>query len=317
MSVLEAERLSKQYTSKRLFGTARTVRALDQVSFSLDEGHCLGIVGESGCGKSTLCRVICGIEAPDEGEVRLNGAAIGPRTPGDWRDKIQMVFQDSLDAIDPRFTAADIISEPLMNFTDLKGEALTSRLQELMTLVGLPPEDLQKKGRQFSGGQLQRICIARAMAVNPKVMVLDEPLSSLDVSVQAQILNLLREIKEKTNVSYVIISHDIEAIYYLADSLIVMYAGQIVEKLNDIRDVHSLCHPYSRHLLLPFSSRESVSNDTLKNEESFQDITGCCYAPRCPGATDCCRSQAIDFESVSPSHNVRCPKWKEREVFVS
>ena len=309
MFILEAEQLSKEYTARRLFGSARTVRALDEVSFHLEEGQCLGIVGESGCGKSTLCRMLCGIESPDRGQVSLDGSVIGPSVKGSWRSGIQMVFQNSLDAIDPRYSAAEIISEPLLYFTDLRGEALQNRMEELMTLVGLPPEDLPKKGRQFSGGQLQRICIARAMAVNPKVMILDEPLSSLDVSVQAQILNLLRQIKEKTGVSYVIISHDMEAIYYLADSLIVMYAGQIVEALEDIRQIDTLRHPYSRHLMLPFSSRGEIERNTV-TEEGKNRSAGCRYAPRCEQAGEECTCGEIALETADPGHRIRCLREK-------
>lgn len=308
MPILEAANLSKKYVSKRFFGTARSVQALDDVSFSLERGECLGIVGESGCGKSTLCRMLCGIEAPDHGAVTLGGEAIGPGKGGNWRSKIQMVFQDSLDAVDPRFTAADILSEPLRSFTDLRGDALQQRLEALMEQVGLPPEDLQKKGRHFSGGQLQRICIARALAVQPDVILLDEPLSSLDVSVQAQILNLLRKIKEETGVSFVIISHDMEAIYYLTDTLIVMYAGQVMETLPDIREIRTLRHPYSRHLLLPFEARGEIENTGIAADDENTERTGCPYAPRCAYAEAACRSEEIPFRECATGHFVRCRK---------
>lgn len=310
-AILEARDLCKTYSSKRLFGTSRTVQALDQVSFSLSSGQCLGIVGESGCGKSTLCRMLCGIEAPDSGEVLLNGSPIGPGVSGRWRSEIQMVFQNSLDAIDPRFTAADILAEPLIHFENRKGPDLTKRLEELMELVGLPPEDLGKKGRQFSGGQLQRICIARALAVDPKLILLDEPLSSLDVSVQAQILNLLRRIKEQTDVSYLIISHDMEAIYYLADSLLVMYAGQVVESLEDIRKIDSLCHPYSRHLMLPFESRGEIESNSLDLSDTEQARTGCLYASRCPEADLECVDHPAKLTTVIQGQSVRCRKKQE------
>lgn len=308
MAILQANHLSKRYVSKRFFGTARSVQALDDVSFSLERGQCLGIVGESGCGKSTLCRMLCGIEAPDSGEVLLNGHPIGPGKAGEWRSKIQMVFQDSLDAVDPRFTAADILAEPLTSFTELRGEALQARMRELMEQVGLPPEDLAKKGRHFSGGQLQRICVARALAVQPDVILLDEPLSSLDVSVQAQILNLLRKIKEETGVSYVIISHDMEAIYYLTDALIVMYAGQVVETLPDVREIRTLRHPYSRHLLLPFEARGEIENTGIARDDATSARRGCPYVPRCAYAEADCEGEKIPLRACAPGHDARCRK---------
>ncbi len=306
MPILEANHLSKKHVSKRLFSTARSVQALDDVTFSLERRQCLGIVGESGCGKSTLCRILCGIELPDSGFVALDGKKIGPGKDGDWRPRIQMVFQDSLDAVDPRYTAADILSEPLESFTNLRGEAKMERMRALMQQVGLPPEDLQKKGRHFSGGQLQRICIARALAAKPDVILLDEPLSSLDVSVQAQVLNLLRSIKEETGVSYVIISHDMEAIYYLADALVVMYAGQIVETLPDIQQIRTLCHPYSRHLLLPFEARGEIENTGMTADGFATEHSGCPYVPRCPVANEACKTEKIPFREVLPGHFVCC-----------
>lgn len=251
MSLLQVCDVRKTYQVRSgLFAPKTAVHALRGVSFELEVGKCLGLVGESGCGKSTLARLICGLETPDRGVVRFAGQPIAQRGPGvrTWRRAIQFVWQDSVDAVNPRWSAARILEEPLGNFFGLRGRALARRQAELMEIVGLLPRELSKRPGEFSGGQLQRICIARALAAEPTLLIMDEPLSSLDVSVQAQVLNLLREIKEDTGISLLLISHDIEAVYYLSDSLAVMYGGAFVETLDDITDYHSLIHPYTRRL---------------------------------------------------------------------
>lgn len=233
------------YKTYRVSGR-KIVHALRNVSFSLDEGRCLGIVGESGCGKSTLCRIISGAERPDTGMVLYGGR---PVRAGENRGRIQMVFQNSMDSVNPRLDIYHIIAEPLENLFHMTAKERRIRAGQLMEQVGLSSEDLKKYPRQFSGGQLQRICIARALAAKPGLLILDEPLSSLDVSVQAQILNLLADLKKETGMAYVLISHDLKAVYYLADELAVMYEGQIVEQIETMDLFDSLCHPYTRRLL--------------------------------------------------------------------
>ena len=239
MSLIEIQDVKKEYKVRK-YGKTYSLMAVNGVSFNVEEGRCVGLVGESGCGKSTLGRLIVGLENPSEGSIAFNGEIIhknhSRKNPSKLRfsREIQLVFQDSYDAVNPKFTAKKIIEEPLKNFTDLNPSQRDEKVEELLEQVGLVKEDKEKFAMEFSGGQLQRVCIARALASDPKVFVLDEPLSSLDVSVQAQILNLLSDIKKEMNLSYVLISHDIEAVYYLADALVVMYGGQIMEKIDDL-----------------------------------------------------------------------------------
>lgn len=239
---LEVRQVSKEYRR----GAGERVEALSDVSFELPAGKCLGLVGESGCGKSTLCRLITGLERPTSGEILYGGEPIGNLRK---RGEIQMVFQNSLDAVNLHMNAFRIISEPLENFFSMKKSRRRDEVGRLLKLVGLSEADMGKYPSQFSGGQLQRVCIARALAAKPKLLILDEPLSSLDVSVQAQILNLLADLKEKLALTCILVSHDLKAVYYLSDALVVMYGGRVVEKIDDIADFPKLCHPYTRRLL--------------------------------------------------------------------
>ena len=224
---LKVYSVSKSYRH----GKRKVQNAVSGVSFTLEEGRCLGLVGESGCGKSTLCRLIAGVEQPSGGEILYQGESNYLKK---LRGQIQMVFQNSLDAVNLHLNVFRIIEEPLENFSKLKRQERRERVGELLETVGLSKEDMDKYPQQFSGGQLQRICIARALAANPKLLLLDEPLSSLDVSVQAQLLNLLSDLKKDWNLTCILVSHDLEAVYYLADEIVVMYGGCLVEQIRDI-----------------------------------------------------------------------------------
>ena len=221
--LLCAKGIEKVY---RAFGRA-PFYALKKVNISLKKGRCLGIVGESGCGKSTLCRILTGVEKPTSGEVLLSGRPVRAK---ENRGRMQMVFQNSFEAVNPGLNIGGILSEPLENLFHMTKRERLLRTGELMEQVGLSAQDLKKYPRQFSGGQLQRICIARALAAKPEVLILDESLSSLDLSVQAQILNLLAGLKSEQNLTYVLVSHNLKAVYYLADELTVMSEGKIEKK---------------------------------------------------------------------------------------
>lgn len=236
---------SKCYKS----GTGREVHALRDISLQVNQGSCRGIVGESGCGKSTLCRLLAGIEPADSGEIRFKGEAIKEAVRGKRRHEIQMIFQNSLDASPLHFTAYRMIGEPLTNFTRARRSERTARVKELLRTVGISESELYKYPDQFSGGQLQRVCIARALAAEPELLLLDEPLSSLDVSVQAQILNLLSDLKKELKLTMILVSHDLEAVYYLSDAVTVMYGGYIMEEIDEIFLFEKLCHPYTLRLL--------------------------------------------------------------------
>ena len=250
MSLLFVEKVSKIYQSGGAFDEKHAVQAVANVSLKVEARDCLGLVGESGSGKSTLGRMIVGLEKTTGGRIFFNGRPAGNRRNNlPERHMLQMVFQASSEAVNPRFSAKQIIAEPLRNFRRLSGNALEDKVLELLATVGIPGSEGDKLPRQFSGGQLQRICIARALAAEPSLIVLDEPLRGLDVSVQAQILNLLYDLKQARGVSFLLISHDLEAVYYLSNRIAVMFGGKIVEQIDDISLFGQMRHPYAKALI--------------------------------------------------------------------
>lgn len=295
--LLEVRDVRKVYRRGRR-GQVEAVRGL---SFSLSQGTCLGLVGESGCGKSTLCRILSGLEAPSSGEVLYRGEPVSLRQ---CRGRIQMVFQNSLDAVNLHASAFHIISEPLENFFRMDKKSRRQEVGQLMELVGLPAGDMDKYPQQFSGGQLQRICIARALAARPELLLLDEPLSSLDVSVQAQLLNLLSELKRTLNLTCLLISHDLEAVYHLSDAILVMYGGRLVERIQHIGDFWSLRHPYTRRLLAAHGM--AGQDDALPEPEDGLPPAGCPYAPRCAQADQLCRQRCPSLTTREPGHAIAC-----------
>lgn len=211
----------------------KTVEAVKDVSFSVAQGRALGIVGESGCGKSTVARMLVGLLAPTAGSIELDGVAVETLSRNARRDfyrKVQLVFQDPLSSLNPRKTIREILETPLRSLTELSARERSARISELMQLVGLRSEFLARYPHEFSGGQAQRIAIARALAARPKLLVLDEPVSALDVSVQAQVLALLKDLQQQLQLTYIFISHDLAVVEYLCDEILVMYFGEIVER---------------------------------------------------------------------------------------
>ena len=234
MVVLEAERVSKHFQTRRgLFGGDRgVVRAVDGISFRVESGQTLGVVGESGCGKTTTARLVLGLENPSGGTMRFEGQdLLGLDTKGrrHYRKSVQAVFQDPYASLNPRMRISGIIAEPLTTNEDLPARAVRVRVLELLDLVGLPARSADLFPHEFSGGQRQRIAIARALALSPRLIVLDEPVSALDVSIRAQILNLLVDLQERLGVSYLFIAHDLAAVAHMSHTIIVMYLGKIVE----------------------------------------------------------------------------------------
>lgn len=260
--LLELRQVSKHFHGGGIFKQGRRVQATKAVSLTLGAKECLGLVGESGSGKSTLGRIILGIEKPEAGEVLFQGINLYGKDKAAIRAvrrDLQVVFQDCFSSINPRMTAGESIAEPLNNFEGLTYREALRTVGELLELVGLRAEDALKFPHQFSGGQLQRVCIARAISLRPKLIVLDEAVSSLDVLVQAQILELLSALREELNMSYVFISHDLAAVAHLADRLAVMQAGEIVERLETMENIHCLTHPVSLALLAAVLPAEPVS----------------------------------------------------------
>lgn len=317
--VLEAFQLHKRYNR----GGRQQVEAVNGLSIQIRAGECRGIVGESGCGKSTLIRMLAGLEKPDSGEIRCHGKPLIPQIRTN-RNQIQMIFQNSMDAVNRYAEAEAIIGEPLKNFFHQKPAQRARNAAALMEQVGLSPEDLHKFPGQFSGGQLQRICIARALAAQPEILLLDEPLSSLDVSVQAQIMELFKRLGREYGLTQVLVSHDMEAVYYLSDSISVMYGGMLMEEIDRIQLFEKLCHPYTRRLLDACGRGEGLAGGKWACDEGrLQEETvlwgrektrreklssGCPYAHLCPAADTGCRSQLPEWREIEKGHRLRCCK---------
>lgn len=237
MNLLELDKATKKYYRGGWFSRGEEVNALTDISLTVEEGTSVGVIGRSGAGKSTLGRLILGLERPNEGMVRYRGKDLRQFTRQDWRQfrrEVQVVFQNALGSVNPRWQVRDSIAEPIRNSTRRSKSEVFSRVASLMNMVGLDPLDVDKYPHQFSGGQLQRICIARALAVQPRLIVLDEAVSSLDMIIQAQILKLLRNLQQETGVSYLFISHDIRIVSGFCDKVAIMDKGRITSKIEDL-----------------------------------------------------------------------------------
>ncbi|MEW5784206.1 MAG: oligopeptide/dipeptide ABC transporter ATP-binding protein, partial [Bacillota bacterium] len=295
MSLLEVKELVKHYEGRGSFVECRRakVRAVDGISLTLERGEVLGLVGESGCGKSTFARLVTRLEEKTAGEIYFDGQEISGCTGRKLRRlrrHFQIIFQDSASSLNPRWKAGAIIEEPLVNY-GVSREKRRARVLELMNLVGMEPGDADKYPHEFSGGQRQRINIARALALEPALLVCDEPVSSLDVSIRAQVLNLLRALKERLNLSYLFISHDLAAVNCLAARVAVMYLGQIVE-IIPVKNLHIQgSHLYTRALVEavpePNPRRRAVLKTVIQGEppDPSKPPRGCRFHPRCPNAT--------------------------------
>ncbi len=307
-SVVVAQDLSRHYEVKSgLFSTKQTVRALNQASFSLAPGRTLAVVGESGCGKTTLARLITMIEEPTEGTLVINGI---PALPENWeklRDSVQIVFQDPYGSLNPRQRVGSILEEPLkINRPEISASERTRLAREMMRLVGLREEHYERYPHMFSGGQRQRIAVARALMLNPKVLVLDEPVSALDLSIQSQILNLLVDLQDQLSLAYLFISHDLSVVRHMADEVLVMYLGRPVEHGTKDDIFLRPRHPYTKALL----SATPVADPNTKKQRiklegelpSPLDVPpGCAFAPRCWKAQEQCRSQRPELAGEIPA----------------
>jgi len=313
--LLEVDDLVQRYTLPRenLFQPAPQVLALNGVSVQLTAGKSLGVVGESGSGKSTFARTVMALETPTSGSVRLLGRDLH-RLPADElrraRCDFQMVFQDPYGSLDPRQTVARIVAEPLTAFGRVDRAEQRGRVAAVLKQVGLRDADMDKYPHEFSGGQRQRIAIARALITQPKLIVADEPVSALDVSVQAQVLNLLEDLQDEFGLSYVLISHDLAVVEYLCDEIAVIYLGRIVEQGRP-EDLFNRCaHPYTRALLeaVPRArpGRERQRRGTQVIASQSRVSTGCAYAGRCPYADAHCRAVAPVARSVGSGHCSAC-----------
>lgn len=307
---------------KKFFNVANSgvLHAVDNVSFTINEGETLGIVGESGCGKSTLGRAILRLHEPTAGKVIYNGMDITSFDKEEMRkmrQHMQIIFQDPYASLNPRFTISQIIEEPLKLHKLYKSDAeRKKRVQELMELVGLSPAMANLYPHEFDGGRRQRVVIARALSINPKFVVCDEPVSALDVSVQAQILNLMMELQHKLGLTYIFISHDLSVIKHISNDIGVMYLGQMIEKTTKKNIFNRPLHPYTVALLSAIPSTnvlEKKKKIILKGEISspINPKPGCRFSPRCPFAEDICRQVNPELKEVEENHFVACHRCKE------
>ncbi|MDA7776458.1 ABC transporter ATP-binding protein [Alphaproteobacteria bacterium] len=304
-----ADRVASIFGAK---SNAKTLRAVDGIDLTIGQGEVVGLVGESGCGKSTLGRIVAGILPQDKGDVLFNGRALVDKNKlknGSGLG-IQMIFQNPASALDPRQKIIDAIAEaPLAHGLVHRSEAREFALRALKS-VGLGEDALERFPHEFSGGQRQRICIARALAVDPRVVVCDEAVASLDVSIQAQIINLFLDLKQELNLSYLFISHDISVVEHVADRIAVMYLGQIVEIGETKELLENPQHPYTKALLAEVPTLDTTLSEehALKGElpSLLTPPSGCRFHTRCPVATSACSSQRPTLEPWKGDHQVRC-----------
>jgi oligopeptide/dipeptide ABC transporter ATP-binding protein len=320
--MIEVRNLKKHYrlpASRWLGEKPVTLRAVDGVSFTIEAGETLGLVGESGSGKSTLGQMLLMQTVPTEGRILFDGTEVqDPKSGGmhQLKGKVQVVFQDPYDALNPRMRVRDIIAEPLRNLQGRSDQEIVQQVEAVAQQVGLRVEDLSKFPHQFSGGQRQRIGIARALSVQPKFLVLDEPVSALDVSVQAQVINLLMDIQEQHQITYLFISHNLAVVEHICDRVLILYLGKIAEILK-VEDLHQhKLHPYTRALIdaipVPDPAR-AKAGQPLSGEipDPAKAPTGCRFSPRCTMAQAVCKEREPDLSDLGGGHWMACHRSAE------
>jgi oligopeptide transport system ATP-binding protein len=294
------------------------IKAVDGITFYIRRGETLGLVGESGCGKSTTGRAVLQLYRPTGGSVNFEGQEL-TRLKGEklrqMRRKMQMIFQDPYASLNPRMTVGNIIGEPLEVHNILKGKALKERVQELLQVVGLNPYFINRYPHEFSGGQRQRIGVARALAVQPSFIVCDEPISALDVSIQAQIINLLEELQGQFGLTYLFIAHDLSVVRHISDRIAVMYLGKLMEMTSSLELYKNPLHPYTKALLSAVPIPDPQVEEKRKRIILEGDVPspanppkGCNFVTRCPARMDICREQEPEFKDMGDEHFVAC--WR-------
>ncbi len=314
--LLSVDGLKKHFTSRQpwLGRPSSPVKAVDGVSFTISRGETLGLVGESGCGKTTVGRLILRLETPTEGAIRIDRRDISrlrPRELRPLRRQLQFVFQDPYSSLNPRLTAGSIIGEPLENYGLASGAEKRRRTAQLMERVGLRPERMVNFPHEFSGGQRQRLGIARALALEPDLIVADEPVSALDVSVQAQVLNLMIDLQDDLGLAYLLISHDLAVVEHISHRVAVMYLGKLVELASTRELFAAPLHPYTQALLaaVPLPEPTLQRNRVVLRGDvpsPSNPPSGCAFHPRCPLAEDRCRKVSPALRPVGEGRQVAC-----------
>ena len=316
MNLLEIKNLNVTYqTKKGLIGKIQTVHAVNNVSLDIQKGEILAIAGESGCGKSTLAKAIMKLVQSDSGEILLNGENVlnlkHNKDLKKFYQKVQMIFQNPYSSLNPKMKIGEILKEPLIINTNLKKEEITKIVEEKIKKVGLDKSALNLYPHEFSGGQRQRIAIARSLILNPEFIIADEPVSALDVSIQAQIINLLKQLKEDFNLTFLFISHDLSVIKYLSDRIAIMYLGEVVEIGKTEEIFKNPKHPYTKALLSsvpelnPQDEKERIHlQGELPSPENLP--TGCKFHTRCPYVMEICKTSTPQIKEFSDTHNCKC-----------
>lgn len=320
-TILKVEHLTKTFKIKstRVFGQPSYLNAVNDVSFEVRRGETVGIIGESGCGKSTLGKSLLRLIEPTSGDVIYNGQSLIGKKREDMnklRREINMIFQDPYSSLDPRMTTGAIIEEPMKIHNIGTPQERKQKVDQLLKMVGLDYYHAIRYPHEFSGGQRQRINIARALAMDVKLLVCDEPVSALDVSVQAQVLNLMKKLKDEFGLTYIFISHDLSVVKYISDRIIIMYLGRVVEVGNSHEIYENPAHPYTRALfsaIPPVSPFEQKDITELKGEipSPLNMPKGCPFFNRCPHATSRCQEAVPGLHEIAPDHNVACVLYEK------
>ena len=313
--LLEVNNLQKFFTVNNGFFKSKQLKAVNGVSFTIDEGKTLGLVGESGCGKTTVGRTLMHLYQPTGGQIIYRGREIKTKKDVKWlRSKMQMVFQDPYSSLDPRMTVSDIIAEPLdVHKMCATKEERAKRIKELMDAVGLSSEQATRYVHEFSGGQRQRIGIARALAMNPEMIVCDEPVSALDVSIQAQVINMFEDLQKERGLTYLFVAHDLSVVKHISDDIAVMYLGMIVEIAPAVELNRNPIHPYTTSLLSAVPITDPEKERQRKRIVLEGDVpsplnvpSGCPFRTRCRFATEKCAEECPSLTERKPGHKVAC-----------
>jgi oligopeptide/dipeptide ABC transporter ATP-binding protein len=316
--LLEVKELRKYFIQGTVLDKT-VVRAVDGVDLSIQRGETLGLVGESGCGKTTVARTILRLIEPTSGQIMFEGRdirSLGKKEMVELRRDMQIVFQDPFSSLDPRMTVEKIVSEPLTAHASLRGSVLRDRVLDLLKVVGLQPDHLRRYPHEFSGGQRQRIAIARAIALNPKLLILDEPTSSLDVSVQSQIINLLQGLQKNYHLTYLFVSHNLNVVHYMSDRISVMYLGKVVEEGRVTQVFENPKHPYTKGLIsaIPIAQPRHTRGEVVLTGDvpsPAHPPSGCRFHTRCPFAVELCGEKEPPLIKIETDRLAACHFIKE------